>query len=78
MILVLILSFKADMITAIAKEDLKMFRSEQDSNLFTDFVLLCSIIRKTLYDLPCLYSCSQAILKLNQSTRGHFVTLTLI
>ena len=32
MILVLILTFKADMITAIAKEDLKMVRSEQDSN----------------------------------------------
>ena len=31
-ILVLILTFKADMITAIAKGDLKMFRSEQDSN----------------------------------------------
>ena len=32
MILVLILTFKADMITAVAKGDLKMFRSEQDSN----------------------------------------------
>ena len=32
MILVLILSVKADMITAIAKGDLEMFRSEQDSN----------------------------------------------
>ena len=32
MILVLILTFKADVITAIAKGDLKMFRSEQDSN----------------------------------------------
>ena len=33
MILVLILTFKAGVITAIAKGDLKMFRSEQDSFL---------------------------------------------
>ena len=32
MILVLILTFKVDMITAIAKRYLEMFRSEQDSN----------------------------------------------
>ena len=32
MILVLILTFKADMITALAKGDLEMFRSGQDSN----------------------------------------------
>ena len=33
MILVLILTFKAGVITAIAKGDLKMFKSEQDSFL---------------------------------------------
>ena len=32
MILVLILTFKADMITAIAKGDLEMFSFQQDSN----------------------------------------------
>ena len=33
------------------------------------------MITRTLRDLPCLISSSQAILKLSQSARGHFVTL---
>ena len=34
-----------------------------------------NIIRRTLHDLPCLYSSSQEILLLSQSAKGHFVTL---
>ena len=34
-----------------------------------------NIIRRTLHDLPCLYSSSQEILQLSQSAKGHFVTL---
>ena len=41
----------------------------------TVFVLLWSIIRRTLHDIYCQYSSSQVILKLSQSARGHFVTL---
>ena len=41
----------------------------------TVFVLLWSIVRRTLHDIYCQYSSSQAILKLSQSARGHFVTL---
>ena len=41
----------------------------------TDFFFLWSIISRTLHDLPCLYSSSEAMLKLSQSARGHFVTL---
>ena len=41
----------------------------------TDCVFLWSITRRTLDDLPCLYSFSKVILKLSHSARGHFVTL---
>ena len=39
------------------------------------FVFLWCIVRRTLQELCCLYSSSQAIFKLSQSVRGHFVTL---
>ena len=39
------------------------------------FVYLKSKFWRTLHDLYSLYSSSQAILKLSQSVRGHFVTL---
>ena len=38
-------------------------------------MFLWNIIRRKLHDLLCLYSSSQAILKLSQSARGHFMTL---
>ena len=41
----------------------------------TVFVILWSTISWTLHDFYCLYSLSQAILKLSLSARGHFVTL---
>lgn len=47
----------------------------QSNSDVTDFVFLWSITRRTLDDLPCLYSFSKVILKLSHSARGHFVTL---
>ena len=40
------------------------------------FVFLWRIVWKTFQDLHCQYSSSQAILKLSQIVRGHFVMLT--
>ena len=48
----------------------------QFNSWVTDFFLLWSITRRTPCDLPCLYPSSQAILKLSQSARVHFVRLT--
>ena len=41
------------------------------------FLSPCRVeLRRTVRDLHCLYSSSQAILKLIQSVRTHFVTVT--